>query len=90
MLKKIIGIHTIGNRKKQKETETYKKNQEIELKASGLQQQQHRSRFLEASLVWQADGKLKNYLLTKSFFCSKNLFSVGCASLNSKSEVMLW
>jgi hypothetical protein len=27
-----------------------------------LQQQQHKSRFLEASLVRQADGKLKNIM----------------------------
>jgi hypothetical protein len=41
----------------QKETETYKRTK---AKEPGLQQQQHKSQLLEASLVRQADGKLKN------------------------------
>ena len=40
-----------------KETETYKKNQ---TKSFRIAKQQHKSRFLEALLVRQVDGKLKN------------------------------
>ena len=42
-----------------KKTETYKKNQSkrTEAKEPRLQQQQHKSRFLKASLVRQADVK---------------------------------
>ena len=42
-----------------------KKNQKTYLKEQKctLQQQQHNSRFLEAQLVWQADGKLNFFSL---------------------------
>ena len=68
-VKKLYTYHRYTKSNK-KETETYKKNQSkrTEAKEPRLQQQQNKSRFLEASLVRQADSKLKN---TQIFFRNK-------------------
>ena len=52
-----IGIHKVTKRNRNIQKEPYKRTK---AKEPGLQQQQHKSQFLEASLVQQADGKLKN------------------------------
>ena len=67
------GVNTIGKVKKRNrniQKEPYKRTK---AKEPGLQQQQHKSRFLEASLVRQADGKLKaiNFFFEPVPFMSK-------------------
>ena len=56
-----IGIHTVTERNKNIQKEPYKKNQTKSFRIT--KQQQHKSRFLEALIVRQADGKLKNTMV---------------------------
>ena len=59
--RKSIGRHTIGIRKKQKETTRIRKKTKSNKRTKRKEhlQQQHKSRFLEAPLVRQANGELK-------------------------------